>query len=144
MFTGTCNVRCASILGGACSKICNTSSIAAIGCSTIGGGMLNVIVDSNLSTIAGGFRNTVSSSYSIVSGGRFNTVSSVCSGSLGSCNIVCCVNSYAVGNGITTVSCNTTHVVCLNITSIPTEAALPLPSGTVYRCTTDCTLRIVP
>jgi hypothetical protein len=71
-------------------------------------------------------------------------VTATLSGAVGSCNTVCCIGAYAVGNSITTVSCNTTHVVCLNITSIPTEAALPLPPGTVYRCTTDCTLRIVP
>jgi len=32
---------------------------------------------------------------------------------------------------------NTTYMNCLNLIDIPTEAGLPLPIGTLYRCTTE-------
>jgi hypothetical protein len=144
-FTSSCNIRCSSISGGRCNCIINTSAVSSVTASTISAGEGNRICNANHSFIGGGNSNLITCSpCSIIIGGTGNVVCSERSGSFGSSNLVCCVNSYAVGNGITTVSCNTTHVVCLNITSIPTEAALPLPSGTVYRCTTDCTLRIVP
>jgi hypothetical protein len=155
-----------TIGGGVCNYVCGPGSTISGGrlhCivgeeSTIGGGRGNCVCTNYssivggrcntnsgcYSIIGGGSGNTNSGSYSIIGGGTQNTVTVTLSGAVGSCNTVCCIGAYAVGNSITTVSCNTTHVVCLNITSIPTEAALPLPPGTVYRCTTDCTLRIVP
>jgi len=58
-------------------------------------------------------------------------------------NSVCHNSSHIVGNQISTNRQCATFVNNLSIMNIPTTDA-GLPTGAVWRCTTDNTLRIIP
>ena len=102
-------------------------------------------------SIGGGFLNTASGYRSTIVGGGgscdalSNKTVGNRSGILGGfSNIVLHDCSFIVGQSITTSCPNTTYVNCLNIVSLPTEASLPLPTGTLYRCTSDNSIYSVP
>jgi hypothetical protein len=110
----------------------------------VGGGVNNAA--SNIySTVGGGVNNAVSGGYSTVGGGGCNTASgcrSFVAG--GQCNNTnSCNDAMIVGSCITADRACATFVNNLSIKSIPTSSA-GLPSGSVWRCTADDTLRIVP
>ena len=127
---------------------------------TIGGGCQNLITSSsNLSTILGGVTNTINALHSFIGGGCCNCINQRCavigsglencnagcySSILGGrCNSVSCCDSHILGSYITADLPCTTFVINLSIINIPTSPS-GLPSGSVWRCTTDGTLRIVP
>jgi hypothetical protein len=45
--------------------------------------------------------------------------------------------SFIIGYGLASSCPNTTYMNCLNLVDIPTESALPLPVGSVYKCSTE-------
>jgi hypothetical protein len=107
----------------------------------IGGGSFNITCGTE-SIIGGGKYNTATGCNSVIGGGGGNCTGlgnrtfSNFSGILGGfTNSVLHDCSFIIGQGITTCCTNTTYVNCLNIKDLPTEAGLPLPSGTLYRCT---------
>jgi hypothetical protein len=82
--------------------------------------------------------------YSFIGGGFQNLSTGLASGVLGGClNLASCACSFIVGSNITSDRVCTTFVNNLSIKTIPTSSA-GLPSGAVWRCTTDNTLRIIP
>jgi len=103
------------------------------------------IVRGDSSTISGGYSNTTSAIYSTISGGYKNTASSSYSAILGgvsnSTSTFAC--AMIVGSNITADRVCTTFVNNLSIKNVPI-AATGLPSGAVWRCTVDNTLRIIP
>jgi hypothetical protein len=119
---------------------CNTASSYS---STVGGGKCNTS-SCDSSTVSGGFSNTASGYYSTVSGGCRNTASGSYSGILGGQgnNICGCNCSFIVGSNICADRTCTTFVNTLSVKNMPTESDLPLPSGVIYLCTGDGTLRI--
>lgn len=163
----TYNAR--SFVGGGCNNGAGGNASTIVGglfnttCSnysTIGGGCLNCIsTGSPCSTILGGLRNCVNGTYSFIGGGCCNCTNqsfTVIGGGLrhcnagcyssilgGRCNSVTCCDSHILGSYITTDLPCTTFVNNLSIKNIPTSSS-GLPSGSVWRCTTDGTLRIVP
>jgi len=76
-------------------------------------------------------------------GGQQNIITSDFSSANGRLNNVTCVCSHVIGNSITTDRSNTTFVNNLSIKSIPDETSLPLPTGSVYKCSTNGQLYIV-
>jgi hypothetical protein len=96
--------------------------------------------------VGGGQGNNVCKDYSLIVGGLNNFNNVIYGGILGGiCNTLSNYNNYShiVGSCITADRECTTFVNNLSIKNIPTSAA-GLPSGSVWRCTTDNTLRIVP
>jgi len=144
----------ATILGGNDNQI----GLSALNSTIIGGRCNCMSVFSNNSTIVGGLFNYTKSTHSFIGGGRLNQslgpfsviVGGVCnstpecsSGILGGrCNCSTCSDSFIVGSNITTDRTCTTFVNNISIKNIPTASA-GLPSGSVWRCTADNTLRIV-
>ena len=112
--------------------------------SSVVGGQGNQ-VNACHSNITSGLQNIVQSNFSIIGSGSGNTINNQFGGILGGCsNVINNDCSFIVGYGITTACPNTTYVNCLNIVSLPTEASLPLPTGTLYRCTSDNSIYSVP
>jgi len=137
IITGCCN----KILGQVNGSVFNSSIVAGecntvqLGCSFIGSGCKNTIlgtVTSTTSTILGGSCNTII--------GLGITDSSILGGER---NTLITNKSFVVGSNIVTDRDCATFVNNLSIKNIPTSSA-NLPSGSVWRCTTDNTLRIVP
>jgi hypothetical protein len=123
---GPFNVFQSAIAGGSCNTI-------TLGCSFVGSGFKNTIVGTTIScssTILGGNCNTLFGA----------TESSIIGGSF---NVTYVDKTFIVGSNITADRSCTTFVNNLSIKNIPTTAS-GLPSGSVWRCTTDNTLRIVP
>jgi len=126
-----------TIAGG--SFVCNGAGgfigAGCFNCTTgdvvfIGNGISNLACGC-FSYIGNGCANSAQSVYGAILGGQCNVV-----GSLYPCSMI-------VGSNITADRTCTTFVNNLSIKSIPTSSA-GLPSGSVWRCTTDNTLRIVP
>ena len=101
--------------------------------SSILGGVSNSITKC-FSSVSNGCANTVNGLFSTVIGGQSNTINADYTSAVGRLNIVSCVCSHVIGNNITTDRTNTTFVNNLSIMNIPDETALPLPSGSIYKC----------
>jgi hypothetical protein len=141
-----------SILGGCNNKICRQNNFTpTTNSSTIAGGECNTIF-SPRSFIGGGFCNTISqtiplqpTSSQAILGGTRNTMNggnqSVIIG--GSNNVNYGDNNFILGTNINSNRSCTTFVNNLSIMNIPTSST-NLPSGAIWRCTTDNTLRIIP
>ncbi len=112
--------------------------------ATIAGGNSNV-ASGNTSIIGGGCSNTASGYCSTIGGGCGNTASGYLSAILGGkCNSInTCQHAMIVGSNINADRECATFVNNLSIMNIPTGSA-GLPAGSVWRCTVDDTLRIVP
>jgi hypothetical protein len=123
-----------------------SNNTASVRCSTIGGGYGNT-ASGRCATVSGGASNTASGYRSTVSGGYCNTASGCASAILGgnsnSTNGCSCV--MIVGSNITANRSCTTFVnnLSISIADLPTSDS-GLPSGSVWRCTADNTLRIKP
>jgi hypothetical protein len=106
---------------------------AAISNATAEGAVITGGANNNatgqVSFVGTGFNNTASAAYTGILGGGNNTASSRC--------------SFIIGSDITTDRVCTTFVNALSMKTIPTSTA-GLPSGMVWRCTTDNILRIIP
>lgn len=140
---GLCNtaVGCYSVVAGGQN---NTASLYSNSCkySTISGGYANS-ANGCASVISGGSCNLVSGTVSVISGGSSNLVSGIYSGILGgSNNTISCNCSFILGDNITADRACTTFVNALSVKNMPTDSDLPLPSGVIYLCTGDGTLRI--
>ena len=112
-------------------------------CSTVSGGYSNT-ASCDYSTVGGGISNTASGYCSTIGGGFGNTASGCNSGILGGQgNDICgCNFSFIVGSNICADRTCTTFVNTLSVKNMPTNSDLPLPSGVIYLCTGDGTLRI--
>jgi hypothetical protein len=135
--------------GGNCNNVCNSTSgclaygaivVGGVGNNTFGGtwSLVSCCFTSNpticnvgqYSFIGGGLQNISSGCFSGVLGGQCN-------------NVALCANTFIVGSCITADRPCATFVNNLSIKTIPTSSA-GLPSGAVWRCITDNTLRIIP
>lgn len=112
--------------------------------STISGGRCNTS-SGYYSTLGGGLSNTASGDYATIAGGRSNQSAAPFSAILGGCNNTISAsycNAMIAGSNISAVASDTLHANCLWLGSIATEAALPLPNGTVYKCSSTGVLYI--
>jgi hypothetical protein len=148
---GSCNTvvnsSSSTILNGACNFVCAIeSTILGGSCNTLKGVGVN---PTTFSTIGNGCRNTINSSsgYNTIGGGINNKIlfNSCLSQILGGENnrLENDDKSFIIGSDITSNRACTTFVNNLSIMDIPTSTT-GLPSKSVWRCTTDNTLRIVP
>jgi len=133
-YNNTASGCCSSILGGVLNTVSSDLGV-------IGGGQNNLIEDITGSCaigsfVGGGACNTASGCYSSILGGRNNTA--------------CHISSHIVGECITTRCDCTTHINCLNFSTIASYASpiaassAGLPSGQVFYDTIICALSIVP
>jgi hypothetical protein len=124
-----------SILGGLFNTVSGNNS------SILGG--TNNTITKCYSSISNGCANIVNGVFSTVNGGQSNTINADYTSAVGRANIVSCVCSHVIGNNITTDRTNTLFINNLSIMNIPDETTLPLPTGSVYKCSTNGQLYIV-
>lgn len=148
LYSGSC--KYSTVSGGYANSASGYASVISGGglnsstndASTVSGGYQNTASNA-YATVVGGEGNTASGGRSIVGGGSCNTASGSYSGILGGLNnTAVCNYSFILGTSITADRDCTTFVNALSVKNMPTDADLPLPSGMIYLCTGDGTLRI--
>jgi hypothetical protein len=141
----------ATVSGGYCNTSVGNTATVTGGRANTASGKYSIVLSGYSNTASGtysvvsGYNNTASNYFTIVSGGCGNTASGYASAILGGRNnsTNSCNCTMIVGDSITANRACTTFVNNLSIMTIPTSAA-GLPTGAVWRCTADDTLRIVP